>query len=120
MGATPLFGKCRIKSCTGCREFYPLDQLKFGRCLDCSDRNRILGSLPRDNYDSYEIAERDNWICGICNEGIDPFLTNFTDPGYLNVDHIIPVTAPHFPGDIRSNLQASHRICNIKKGGYKP
>lgn len=113
------FGKLRIKRCTGCKQFYPLGQLRSNRCPECSGRNQILASLPRDRYTNHEIAERDNWICGICSDDIDPSITDLYDPGYLQVDHVIPVTAPNFPGDIRSNVQASHRLCNIKKGGYK-
>jgi hypothetical protein len=62
---------------------------------------------------------RDKWRCGICHSFIDHRLTNPYDPGYLNIDHIIPVSAPNFPGDILSNVQAAHRLCNIRKGGFK-
>lgn len=118
-GPTPLFGKRRIARCKNCKQFYHLSLLKSGRCHECSGRNRILASAPRDNYDRYDIAARDHWICGICGESINRALTDTADPGYLNIDHIIPVTDPSFPGDILSNVQATHRICNIRKGGFR-
>lgn len=119
------FGSLTLNRCNYCHQFFPPEGFskragKRGlRCLGCSSRDAVIASLPRDRYDSYEIAERDGWTCGICGGAIDQSLTDVIDPGYLNMDHVIPVTAPNFPGDIRSNVQASHRLCNIQKGGFK-
>lgn len=119
------FGALTLNQCDFCRQFFSADGFKkksgrrTSRCIGCSSRSAVIASLPRDNYDRHEIADRDGWVCGLCGEGIDKLITDTIDPGYLNVDHIIPVSAPNFPGDIRSNVQASHRLCNIKKGGYK-
>lgn len=119
------FGDLTLSPCAYCRQFFPPEGFAKGvarrgaKCLGCSSRSAVIASLPRDLYTSREIANRDNWTCGLCGEGIDQSLTDVFDPGYLNIDHITPVTHPRFPGDIRSNVQASHRLCNIKKGGYK-
>ncbi len=118
-GSTLLFGDRAVRRCDGCRDFFHLETLKSGRCRNCASRVQRIASLPRDCYDKHEIADRDSWTCGICDGPIDSSITDIYDPGYLNIDHIIPVTAPNFPGDIRSNVQASHRGCNISKGGYK-
>ena len=66
------------------------------------------------------VAERDGWICQICHKPIDSSLTHRNsitgtyDPGYLNVDHIVPLAL----GGSHSyaNVQASHAICNLRKG----
>jgi hypothetical protein len=117
------FGALLLKQCEYCHRFFPVEIFRgdtvYARCVECRSRSNKIASLPREFYDRYEIAERDNWTCGICGDEIDPSVTEITDPGYLNIDHIIPVTHPKFPGDIRSNIQASHRVCNIRKGGFR-
>lgn len=88
-------------------------------CRQCGSRPQRMSAHPRDSYTRHEIARRDGWECRICYRAIDRTITNPHDPGYLNIDHIIPVSSPQFPGDIRSNVQATHRWCNIRKGGYR-
>lgn len=76
-------------------------------------RSRIK-SAHREPWDRFEIAERDNWTCGICKTQIENMpKEKYRDPMYLNIDHIIPISkggddAPH-------NLQAAHASCNKKK-----
>jgi excisionase family DNA binding protein len=53
------------------------------------------------------IWERDGGRCGICGESVA-----FAG---MEIDHIIPVS---MRGDHSlANLQAAHRICNVRKGG---
>ena len=64
------------------------------------------------------VAERDKWICYLCERPIDPLLSYCTpdgkwEPGYLNVDHVLPLAR----GGEHSyaNVKASHAICNSYK-----
>jgi 5-methylcytosine-specific restriction endonuclease McrA len=56
--------------------------------------------------DALTVLERDDGVCGICGEDIDP--TDF------HVDHILPLArgGPH----VYSNVQIAHPECNIRKG----
>ncbi len=56
--------------------------------------------------------ERDCWLCG---GPIDPKLT-FPHPFSFAADHVLPASKyPHLSMS-RSNLRATHRICNARKG----
>lgn len=61
--------------------------------------------------DRLEIFERDNWICGICEEPVDQHAPNLRDAASL--DHIIPMSrgGDHLPG----NVQLAHFGCNCGK-----
>lgn len=108
---------CGIRKPLG--EFPARRPLDTSACLACGSRSQRLSLHPREPYTRIQIARRDQWTCGICHGSIDHRLMNPYDPGYLNIDHIIPVSSPKFPGDILSNVQATHRLCNIKKGGVR-
>ncbi len=55
-----------------------------------------------------QIADRDDWTCGIC-------LLPIAKVDDLHIDHIHPV---HAGGtDDPGNLQSSHGDCNMRKGG---
>lgn len=112
-------GHVTCPSCDRPRSRSEFSRAGFDKCIHCGSRGAKISTLPRDRYKNREIADRDGWTCALCGRGIDKTLTDPYDPGYLNIDHIIPVTAPDFPGDILSNVQATHRLCNIKKGGFK-
>lgn len=60
-----------------------------------------------------EIAERDEWVCGICDKPVDP-KTLYPDPMSPSLDHVIPLTkgGAHDP----SNVQLAHLVCNTAKG----
>lgn len=59
------------------------------------------------------VYARDNWTCGICTEGIDQELT-YPHPMSVSLDHIKPLSrgGEH----TESNAQASHLVCNMRKG----
>ena len=75
-------------------------------------RVRLYGG-KYEKFTYAEIFERDNWICGICNEPIDKEL-KWPDGKSVSLDHIIPVSkgGNHIP----ANVQAAHLGCNIRKG----
>lgn len=75
-------------------------------------RARIQGGevVP---YDRLEVFARDGWVCQLCMEPID---REARSPAPLSpsIDHIIPISQGG--GDTPSNVQASHRVCNTRKG----
>lgn len=60
-----------------------------------------------------EIAERDAWVCGLCERPVDAELA-YPDPMSKSLDHIVPLTkgGEHDP----SNAQLAHLRCNVSKG----
>jgi hypothetical protein len=72
---------------------------------------KLSGQFEKIN--SVEIYNRDNWICKICNETVDPEL-KWPRHMSASLDHIIPLVCggPH----IKDNVQLAHLICNIKAG----
>lgn len=68
-------------------------------------RARIRGN-PYEKIDPFAVAERDGWICHLCDLHVD-----LAD---LSLDHVIPVSqdGPHLYGNVR----LAHTICNIRRG----
>ncbi|MBW5481179.1 HNH endonuclease [Streptomyces bambusae] len=63
--------------------------------------------------DPLDIYERDQWACQLCHKAIDP-AAEWPDPWSATLDHIKPVSQA---GEhTAENLQASHWVCNIRKG----
>lgn len=82
-------------------------------------RARKLSANLCEEIDRLDVAERDNWICQLCGEPIDPKtplcdpVTGGYHPGYLHIDHKIPLSKG---GDHSyANSQASHALCNKRK-----
>ncbi len=65
----------------------------------------ISGSRRRAIY------ERDNWICGVCLEPIEPELAGTGSPWRASLDHIIP--RANGGSDDDANLRAAHMWCNV-------
>jgi 5-methylcytosine-specific restriction endonuclease McrA len=59
------------------------------------------------------VFERDGWICGICDELIDPSLSH-PAPRSASLDHVVPMSlgGAHTYG----NVQPAHLECNLVKG----
>ena len=77
-------------------------------------RRRIkMAEATIEVFDPIEIFERDEWICGICEEPVDTALV-FPHPMSKSLDHIQPIA---LGGDhSRANTQLAHLGCNIRKG----
>lgn len=77
-------------------------------------RKERLSKVRVERFSKWDIFERDNWICGLCNEPIDREAT-FPNPYSVSLDHIIPVVrgGDHIP----ENCQAAHLRCNSSKNG---
>lgn len=75
-------------------------------------RVRVAGA-ESERIDPKAIFERDEWICQLCGEPIDPELRG-RDRMSASLDHRVPLAAGGLHES--ANVQASHLICNIRKG----
>lgn len=76
-------------------------------CKACSMLTRRSVNVPRSVR--LRIYERDNWVCGFCQEAVDP-AAEHNSPGQAVLDHIIPRS--HGGPDEEGNLRLLHRYCN--------
>lgn len=84
-----------------------------------AEKRALKQQLPSEKFSHEEIFERDGWVCQICFESVPRDLTDQYHPLYPNLDHIIPLKADvpldENPGHVRSNVQLTHRVCNVTK-----
>lgn len=64
-----------------------------------------------------EIHERDNWMCGICGDPIDPD-ARWPGPWSATIDHKIPLARGGLHK--KSNVQSAHLRCNLSKHDRLP
>lgn len=66
-----------------------------------------------ERIETQVVADRDDWVCYLCDDDIDPNLT-YPDFGYRTIDHVIPLSrnGTH----TYDNIKIAHWICNIRKG----
>lgn len=59
------------------------------------------------------VAERDEWECHLCGDGIDSW-RSFPDRLSASIDHVIPIArgGPH----AYDNVRLAHLGCNAAKG----
>ena len=77
-------------------------------------RSKLKGG---DSIDLYELADKSQWICALCNKVIDKnnkhyrHNTNLQGP---SIDHIVPISkgGKH----TWDNVQLAHLICNSLRG----
>lgn len=74
--------------------------------------------LPSESYDIWEVYLRDKETCQLCHEWIDYSLSRKDKMGF-SIDHIVPLSWEDSPGDVLSNVQASHLSCNLSKGNRR-
>jgi hypothetical protein len=87
-------------------------QHKEIKALDKARRRRARKKgLLHEPIVSLKVYERDNWICGICKQRVNPEAKNLMDRPSL--DHVIALAnnGTHTYG----NVQLAHRICNSIK-----
>ena len=75
-------------------------------------RRRLLANAKSEPYLRDEIFARDGWVCGICDEPIDPQV-QWPDPACATIDHIVPLSRGG--DDTPANVQAAHGSCNYGK-----
>lgn len=74
-------------------------------------RARIRGTKA-DRFTDLSIFERDGWICGICNDTVDPTL-RFPHHYSASLDHVIPLSKGG--SHTAENCQLAHWVCNSRK-----
>jgi 5-methylcytosine-specific restriction endonuclease McrA len=82
------------------------------RASEARRRVRKYQGVVEDFLDT-EIFERDNYICGLCNEVIDREFPS-RHPMSVTLDHILPISKGGH--HTRANVQAAHFVCNMRKG----
>ncbi len=87
-----------------------------GRAYSQIRRARLKGVISEE-FEDLEIFCRDNWVCHLCQEPIDPTIKN-PDPMSSSIDHFWPLSlgGPH----IRANVFAAHLGCNCSKQDKMP
>lgn len=76
------------------------------------NRTRLWFGAKKEPYTRAAIAERDGWMCQLCQQPIDPLL-HHRHPKSLVVDHIVPLGVGG--DDTPVNVQAAHYSCNAIK-----
>lgn len=76
-------------------------------------RRARLAKAVTETFRPAEIFERDEWICGICSQAVDPALTS-PEPMSASIDHIVPVSLGG--NHTRANVRLAHLRCNTKRG----
>ena len=76
-------------------------------------RKQRLMQVEHEKFSRTEIFTRDEWVCGICAEAVDPEIA-WPDRMCAVMDHVIPVAkgGTH----MRVNVQTAHNVCNARKG----
>ena len=104
------------KWCDDCR---PEETRRLKRIQDRQRRLERKGAL-RDStrYTLWEIAERDDFTCGVigndgCGLKVNIFLSSNARMG-PTIDHVVPISVSM--DDRRANVQLMHRACNEAKG----
>lgn len=70
------------------------------------------GAEDAETFDYLEVFERDDWVCGICDQAVDSD-RSWPDPMSPSLDHIIPVARGG--SHTRENGQLAHLRCNTRK-----
>ena len=76
-------------------------------------RRALQAATVVEIFTSTEVYERDQWVCGICGEIVDPDCRH-PDPMSPSLDHVVPLSRGG--AHVRSNVQLAHLSCNVKKG----
>ena len=94
-----------------------------GQCEICHARNFNKNNKRRgpqgerapalSKADKRKLCEQQKWKCSLCGKKLNSKLRSTHNMG-VTIDHVIPVSKGG-TGDL-ANLNAAHRICNIKKG----
>jgi len=76
-------------------------------------RNIVAGCRGSQNdYADVEIFERDGWRCHLCGKKIRRDVDR-RRPSGATIDHLVPLSLGG--ADVRENVAAAHRACNVAK-----
>lgn len=90
----------------------PVKRRRNGELSTRKRRARIVG-VASERYTRLEIAERDEFVCWLCNEPVDMSLRH-PDPRSASVDHVIPLSLGG--DDLKSNVRLAHLGENLARG----
>lgn len=76
-------------------------------------RRAQKAQAPSEAFDSREVFDRDGWLCGICQEPVDPD-ERFPSPMSVSLDHVVPLSKGGH--HTRANTRCTHLGCNVKLG----
>lgn len=116
-----------VKPCEYCGKEFQFNKKKNLHCSpECSEatvnkrnwkhlqaRRARLKNAFVESFNAKEIYERDNWMCGLCGDPIDP-AAKLPNQMSASIDHIIPISKGGTHE--RTNVQAAHLFCNVSKG----
>lgn len=92
------------------------EKVKSSKCRTQARRKSLI-TASHEFYERIDIFIRDEWICQLCFEPVDPNLLYEADgrmnPGFPTIDHILPLSKGG--GDRPDNVQLAHRACNTQK-----
>ncbi len=93
-----------------CQRAYQRERMRATSALRRALKN---GAEAEGPIHLQEIAERDEWTCGICGDPVDREVA-WPDPDSPSLDHIVPLSrgGAHAP----RNMQLAHLGCNASKG----
>lgn len=85
------------------------------RAQDERRRAQMRANGPIERFSMHEIGDRDNWLCGICQDAAHPVdpVCKRPDPLSPSIDHIMPIALGGTHA--RTNVQISHWFCNQEK-----
>ena len=115
------------RMCASCGEvFTPTYADKRRRYCSDNCSKRAFGRKHRHRARRYGVEyepvnrvrlfERDAWRCQICGVSTPRRLMGTVDPRAPEMDHRIPMAAPHCGSHTWANVQCACRACNLAKG----
>jgi len=99
-------------SLTGGKKYHDDCKLRARRARDRVKSMNRAGVKTNRTITHEEIAERDNFVCHICEVLVDMSLPRTSKQG-ATLDHVIPISKGGV--DSLENLKLAHWICNIRK-----
>jgi len=100
------------RSFTGGRKYHDDCKIKARRARNRIKTLRRQGVKTDKRITHEEVAERDNFVCYLCEKSVDMSLPRTSKLG-ATLDHVIPVSKGG--EDSLENLRLAHWVCNIKK-----
>ena len=76
-------------------------------------RRRLKAEAVQEPYTDLFIAERDGWVCGLCEGEVDPEI-QWPDSMSVSIDHIVPLSRGG--DDTPANVRLAHLGCNSARG----
>lgn len=111
-------GKSR---CTKCGSVKKINQFLKSRttklgifrlCKDCNNSHRARRSPSSRDYTNWEVFERDEFTCYLCEDVLDPTVRH-PDPKSLSIDHVFPISRGG--PDNKDNVRTACLECNLDK-----